>query len=74
MTHKVPGFVINTQQMLLLLNLATPFEVRTHLYFTDEELETQRSEVNSLCKVCLTLVTRLDWLLTQVYQPQFSHL
>ena len=28
--------------MLFLLNPATPFELRTHFYFTDEEYETKK--------------------------------
>lgn len=68
MTYSVPGIVINTHQMLFLLILAIPFEVKTHLYFTEEESETQRN-ISSLCKVCLTPVIKLHWLLTQVHQP-----
>lgn len=44
-----------------------PFEVRTHLDFTEEESATRRSEVNSLYKVCPIPAIRLDWLLTQVH-------
>ena len=47
MTYSVPEFVINTHQMLFLLILATPFEVKTHLCFIEEESEIQRS-VSSL--------------------------
>lgn len=62
MTYSVPEFVI------FLLIRATPFEVKTHLCFIEEESEIQRS-VSSLFKVCLTPVIRLHWLFTQVHQP-----
>lgn len=40
MTNNMSGFLRNTQ-VLFLLNPAAPFEVRTHLYITDEEYETK---------------------------------